>query len=430
MTPRFTSLFLALLPMFLSGCGSEVPMAPRKSPHFDAVSSRLQLGGTVYAYADIEGDAGQASDFVLTLLRDLPGLVVERGAQRLNATTLVRILGLDQVLAIGLSSYRDGDLFHNRGFIHHTGDRAGLLRLFGGKPTAFGTVTMAPEDADLVWEQQLDLTALVDVVRDLGALGVGITPEELEHALSQPALDLDISWSAVLERLNTTFGLIVSVDEGRPLRIPGESFWFPYTDFLLRIDGVSEIADAIARRAAADPFIASEATEDWVIMSPGIELPPPWNAYQPSVVQEIATGRMFVVSSPAFMQRCLSTEQSVIATDNFSRAFGGLPHTGNGLMYISPRMTREMHALLDRIIGISGSSVTTSLIRFFMPDVGYPAGWIMKNTEDGLLLTSNTASSHKSTLLTLGFAALLPAIVVIGVSALAPPAALAQRPLP
>ncbi|MFZ1865571.1 MAG: hypothetical protein WAU39_15215 [Polyangiales bacterium] len=420
-----------LLVLLLMGCRSSgVPMAPQKSPHFDAVSARLQLGGTVYAYADIEGDAKRAADFFLPLLRDVPGFLVERDAHRLTATALVRILGIDQVLAIGLSSYRAETLYRNTGFIHHTGAREGLLKLFGAEPSAFGMVTMAPRETDLVWEQQLDIPALVDIVRELGALGIGLSPGELDQALSEPALDLDLTWKAVFERLNTTAGLIIAVDESRPLRIPGESFWFPYTDFVLRIDGLEEVADAIAHKAANDPFVASNSTKDWIIMSPAIELPPPWNAYQPSVIEEIATGRMFVVSSPAFLQKCLSAGENVTTTPDFARAFEGLPRTGNGLMYVSPRMTRQMHAMLDRIILANGSSLTTSVVRFFLPDVGYPAGWVVKNTDDGLLLTSNTASSHKSTLLTLGFGALLPAVVLAGVSALGPPAEVSGPPIP
>ncbi|MBW1874161.1 MAG: hypothetical protein JRI98_02025 [Deltaproteobacteria bacterium] len=145
-------------------------MAPQRSPHFDAVSKEIQLGGTVYAYADIEGDAERAADFLLNLLRDLPGLVPQEGAHRLNPTTLVRILGLHNVRAIGLSSYETGSLYHNRSFIHHDGSREGLLKLFGAEPAAFDLLTIAPQDADLVWEQQLDVRALVNIVRSLGEL--------------------------------------------------------------------------------------------------------------------------------------------------------------------------------------------------------------------------------------------------------------------
>ena len=410
---RFAPCLLCLL----AACsGSGVPMAPQRSPHFDAVSKEIQLGGTVYLYADIEGDAERAADFLLNLLRDLPGLVPQEGAHRLNATTLVRILGLHNVRAIGLSSYETGSLYHNRSFIHHDGSREGLLKLFGAEPAAFDLVTVAPQDADLIWEQQLDARVLVDIVRSLGELGVGVTPEDLDKALSEPVLGLDMTLGAILERLNTTAGLILAVDESRPLRIPGESFWFPYTDFLFRVDGLGELADAIADKAALDPFIAAERTEQWVTVRPAIRLPPPWNAYEPSVVKEIATGRMYIVSSPAFLKRCLSTTGGVTESADFIRAFEQLPMTGNGLMYFSPRMTRQMHAVLDRVIEMNGSSIATSIARFFLPDVGYPMGWVARNVVDGLLIRSNSPSSHKSTLLTLGYAALLPAAVVVGAS--------------
>lgn len=405
-----------------------MPMAPQTSPHFDSVSAQLQLGGTVYAYADIEGDAERAADFLLMLLRDLPGLVPQQGVNRLNARNLVRILGLHNVQAIGLSSYENEALYHNRSFIHHTGAREGLLKLFRAEPGAFDLVSIAPKDADLIWEQQLDLRVLVDIVRALGGLGVGTTPEELDRALQEPVLELDITLGDIVERLDTTTGIILAIDEGRPLRIPGEPFWFPYTDFLFRIDGLAELADAIAEKAALDPFIVSEQTKHWVIVRPAIQLPPPWNAYEPSVIKEIATGRMYVVSTPAFLKRCLATTEGAAQTADFIDAFDQLPTDGNGLVYFSPRMTRQMHAVLDRMIETSGSSITTSIARFFLPDVGYPVGWVARNTDEGLLFTSNSPSSHKSTLLTVGYAALLPAIAVVAASAIAPDSAEPKSP--
>jgi hypothetical protein len=417
MKQRFASFFLCVL----TACGGTgVPMAPQQSPHFDAVSAELQLGGTVFAYADIEGDAERAADFLLTLLRDAPGLLPAQGANRLNATALVRILGLHNVQAIGLSSSEHESLYHNRSFIHHTGAREGLLKLFGAEPAPFDMLSIAPEDADLVWEQQLDLRVLADIVRALGELGVGMAPEELDKHLRHRVLDLDITLGAIVERLNTTAGLILAVDENRPLRIPGESFWFPYTDFLFRIDGLGELADAITARAAVDPFVALERSEDWIIVRPAISLPPPWNAYEPSVIKEIATGRMYVVSSPSFLRRCIASTGGVEHSADFMHAFEQLPMRGNGLMYFSPRLTRLMHAQLDRVVEVDGASIATSIARFLLPDVGYPVGWVAQNAAEGLLITSNSPSSHKSTLLTLGYAALLPAAAVLGASLLGP----------
>ena len=227
-----------------------------------------------------------------------------------------------------------------------------------------------------------------------------------------------MSLGAILNRLGTTFGLILSVDEGRSLQIPGESFRFPYTDVLFRVDGLGDLGDALIRRAALDPFIAVEQTESHVVVRPAIQLPPPWNAYEPAIIKESATGRMYLVSSPRFLERCLDAGGGLTQSPDFTRAFGRLPSEGNGLIYFSPRLTRAMHALLDRVIEANGSSVTASIVRFLLPDVGHPVGWVVQNRPDGLLVASSSPSSHKSTLLTIGYAALLPAAAVFGVSLL------------
>ena len=279
----------------LAGCGgTAVPMAPEPSPHFETVSRELQLGGTAYVYADIDGDAERASDFLLSLLRDLPELAPTRGTTQINAKSLVRILGLDSVRAIGLSSYSRGELFHNRSFLHHTGAPRGLLRLVGNEPTELRFATSAPAGADLVLEQQLDVGVVLEIVRELSRLGVGISPEdepslpvddrvlgdELQDLVVDEDLeplaaqDLVVTLGQLLESLQTTVGVILEVDESRNLWFPGEPLTFPYTDFVIALDGLEALGDAIIARASSDPFIRSKRMEGFVIISPAIRLPP------------------------------------------------------------------------------------------------------------------------------------------------------------
>lgn len=411
------SLSVAFL-VLLAGCArGGVPMAPSKSPYFDAVTAQLHLGGTVYAYADIDGDAARAADFMLTLLRDHPEISPARGVRTLSATALVRILGLDMVKAVGMSSFERGEeLYHNRTFIHHLGARAGLLRAFGGEPAGFSTLDVAPTGADMIWEQQIDLGALLDVVRALGEVGVGITPEALDEALDQRFLELDVTLRQLVERADVTAALILALDGSRNLWFPGESVTFPFTDFLFRVDGMGLLADAIIERASSDPFIRSSRTKDWIVVSPAVRLPPPWNAYEPALVKELATGRLYVVSSPAFLRRCLDGGDGVRGDPDFTQAFAELPQVGNGLTYFSAEMTREMHAIVDEVLAAGGPPVAALLARFFLPVAGYPTGWVVRSEPDGLLFTSNTASSHKSTLVTLGALAVLPAVIALGAS--------------
>ena len=413
-------LLAGFLACALGACrASGVPMAPHPSPHFDAVSSELQLGGNVYLYADIDGDAERASDFLLAVLRDSPDLLTLSGPARLNATALARVLGLDQARAVGLSSYENDGMFRNRGFISADA-REGLLDVLGDEPEGFGVADIAPAHADLVWSQDLDLEALLEVIRGLSELGVGLSPEALEKTLDQPLLALDVTLGSILEGVQTKVGVIMSVDESRNMWMPGESFTFPYTDFIVSLEGLGTVADAIIRYAASEPLVRATQTDGWTIVSPAIRLPPPWNAYEPSMIKESATGAMYLVSSPSFLKECLATTKGVATTTDFTRAMQGLPDTGNGLLYLSPKMTRAMHAALDQVIAAQGPAVQTHVARFLLPAAGEAFGWVLHNKPNGILFTSNSASSHKSTLLTLGYAALLPAFAVIGASWLEP----------
>ena len=270
------------------------------------------------------------------------------------------MLGLDRARAIGLSSHENDSLFHNRGFIY-AGRREGLLRVLGGEPEDFGIVDIAPAASDLVWRQGLDVDALLEVIRGLSELGVGLSPDALENALDQPLLTLDVTLRSVLEGLATELGVVLSLEEGQNMRVPGESFVFPYTDFLVSASGVEAVADAIVRYAASEPLIRVTQSDGWTIVSPAIRLPPPWNAYEPSVIKETETGKVYLVSSPSFLERCLATTDAggVASTPEFARAMDGLPDAGSGLLYLSPKMTRAMHAALDQVVAANGPAVQT-----------------------------------------------------------------------
>ena len=302
--------------------------------------------------------------------------------------------------------------------------------MFGGEPTALGLKTIAPEGADLVWEQQLNLRVLVDIVRTLGERGIGVSPARLDALLTERLFDLDITVGEIVERLDTTVGLVLELDQKRMMRIPGESVRFPFTEFLFQIDGLGDLVDAIAKKAAFNPFIQADRTNQWLIVRPGIRLPPPWNAYEPSMIKDVTTGRMYLVSNPAYLTKCLSQQSDLTATADFKRAFDGLPTIGNGMVFASAQLTREMHGVLDRVINHGGSTILTTIVRLLLPDAGSPIGWVGMNRNDGVSFTSNSSSSHKSTFITFGYAALLPAIAVLGASRLDPAPAPAAPSLP
>lgn len=406
------SLFILLLAALCACGGSTVPMAATPSPYFEAVGSKLELGGEVFIYADIDGEAEAAADFILGALRDSPELGDLADASRLHGASLARVLGLDQAKGIGLSSVENGERYVNRGFVYAP-VREGLLRVWGEEPSAFDVLEMAPSDADLVWEQRLDAEALLELVRNLGQLGIGMKPDELETSLDAPLSNLDVTARDLLEDLKTTAKMVLSVDESRNVWLPGQSFTFPHTDFVVAIDGISALTEAFVRYASGDPFVRAERSESWIIVTASIRLPPPWNAYEPALMMERETGRTYLVSSPAFLKRCLAAAGGLTQSDAFTRATASLPTTGNGFLYLSPRITRVMHAALDKVVAAQGPAIQTHVARALLPAAGESYAWVLRNEPDGVLFRSNSASSHKSTLLTFGMAALVPAAMLL-----------------
>jgi hypothetical protein len=366
----------------------------------------------VFVYADIDGDAEEASEFLLSILRDAPALKGLSDASRLHGASLARVVGLDRAKAVGLSSVLDGASYSNRGFVYAP-ERAGLFEVWGDAPRTFGLLSMAPTDSDLIWEQQVDADAVLALVRGLSELGIGMSPEALDAWLDAPSSRLDVTMREVLEGLKTTVGVILSIEEGRNVWLPGRSFTFPMTDFVIAVDGLSEFADSVARYAAKDPFVRTQESNGWTIVTPSVRLPPPWNAYEPALMKEATTGHTFLVSSPSFLRECLESKGALATNESFAGAIAGLPAAGNGFLYLSPRGTRVMHAALDKVVAAQGPAIQTHVARALLPTAGEPYAWLLRNEADGVLFRSNSDSSHKSTLLTFGFAALLPAIVLL-----------------
>ena len=88
MYPKIIPAVLAGLTLILAGCGRQQNTAASKaaesapkatelvkdterSRHFAAVNSRLELGGTIYGYVDIDGDAAKLAERLCPILRSV-----------------------------------------------------------------------------------------------------------------------------------------------------------------------------------------------------------------------------------------------------------------------------------------------------------------------------------------------------------------------
>src|SRR5271157_5713821 len=144
-----------------TGGGEGVALVPsaERSRHFDAVSSRLELGGVLYGYADIDGDALALASGAQVLVHQLSAAQPQLAAlDRQDFKALFAELGLSDVKAVGFSSVREPDgNYRNRTFLYTPAGRHGLFAAFGGKPGRFIGSRMAPPDCDFYSECEFDV---------------------------------------------------------------------------------------------------------------------------------------------------------------------------------------------------------------------------------------------------------------------------------
>ena len=114
-----------------ASCGVGVLPETKRSAHFMATTKHLDLGGHVYLYADLDGDIKKITDLIAGWFEDLQKENPDPDLAKIDIRKLVTLLGFDEILAVGLSSYKDGEIFRNINGRPWTTDavNCGFLRL-------------------------------------------------------------------------------------------------------------------------------------------------------------------------------------------------------------------------------------------------------------------------------------------------------------
>jgi hypothetical protein len=101
------------------GCATPTAKPPSHSPYFYSMTYHLDVGGKVFMYADIEGDLPLGAEYLDRIVKRLGKASPELHLDRINVRRLLQQLGLDNLLAFGLSSTQGNNVFHNKAFFQH-----------------------------------------------------------------------------------------------------------------------------------------------------------------------------------------------------------------------------------------------------------------------------------------------------------------------
>jgi hypothetical protein len=271
----------------------------------------LDLGGPFFAYVDVDGDVDKLAG-VFDKMLAIGGEVVDGmppHIANLDFKEVAAELGLSQIDAIGMSSRKYGEFYRNTMYVHVPDGRIGLLKVLGGEAAPFVARKLAPEDSDLVWEQDLDLKsgyALVEMlVRRFGGPDAAVA---FAGVVSEPT-PVGLSIADIFAKLDTKLTVVGRIHPDKPLEIPGAPLKIPGVDLLLVLDGVGDLYTRVTGALKAE--MPAEAQKEMFEEGDGYEqisipVPPDVAAFfSPVIRHELKSGRVCLASSAAYLDECL-----------------------------------------------------------------------------------------------------------------------------
>lgn len=374
------------------------------SPSYEAVAKHLELGGMFYGYADLGQNIAEMTHMVQEGI-NLARAQAEDIPEGLTAEGIVKVLGVDCIDGVGASSRKKGDLIHNRAFISMPKGAAGVMKIFGGKPAPFLSSTLAPAGSDIVVEQDLNLSVIVEVVREVLK---GINDEDaiatFEQGLKQKMDPLPITVQDFLKKMDTKVTFYGSLDAEKkfpvPLPIPGGEP-LPFVHMVLAVDNMGWLFDDLVKMLAESDEFEVQSGEGYQTIRPAKPLPPVFEGYKPLLYLEKKTNRAYLATTPEFLQSSIDGKTPLSGDAEYKKALEGLPAEGNGVQYVSSEAMKALWKILEMAVQTQPKAEREAMLKLYkayLPEGKIGVASVRANLANGMLFASNTVDSHKSTL--------------------------------
>lgn len=321
----------------------EVVKETERSRSFLAVSKHLELGGTVYGYMDVDGDVLKLVGSLRTLVGQFAAVQPEI-APYLNQdyAALAGTLGLTDIKAVGVSSVPEGNLvFRNKAFFYTGGERHGLLAGLGGQPGPFKHLNLAPADAGLFLESEMDAAVIYKTVKEVVTKVAGEpVGNQMEGAIKKAGEEIALSLIDLIYGLKGRSALVLRIDPAKPLRLPGPppAMAVPGVSLLLCVEGVAPVIEAslaqmpMLRRTDAGGLHVYELAQ-----------PLPIEGIRPVLIADGST--LFFASTREFFDECRAGKNPLAQDPQFKQALARVGNEGNGLTYVSPRLFEQLREI-------------------------------------------------------------------------------------
>jgi hypothetical protein len=397
---------------------------------FKEVTSKLDTGGSFYLYLSTEQWLKNLSGNVAKwreMADSLPDLQDNRetvdNAFNIGAR-LIKDSGLEDISGIGMSSIaREPGMYYNKMVVHHyPGQGNGFMwKVFGAEPHELGALNLLPANTAMAAFYDLDAAQIWTVIqKECEQSGFPQANEFLKSFPQEFEKGAGMKWDDAINSLDGEFGMVVTLDDSRMVRIPlpGQSLEIPEPGFMIvakiKNDAIFDRIDAVLKKQGV-PGLTS--MDKGGIRMRTVPLPVPILTLRPSVA--VSGGYLFIASTDALIQEAVAVKggkAGLKSTEEFKKLSTNVPTQGNQFCFVSQRFGQTMMKVQQQ--ALQSNSRATPQMRemlqsFMQPDKAGFAYGIGANTDEGWITVANGSQSSGNALVALPvIPAVLAAIAV------------------
>lgn len=358
-------------------------------------------------HLDTDGNFLQMNDisaemqFIRNSYRDfdkiIRGLADEERVKLPSKFSVANIMGeleVDQIKAIGSSSKKVDRGWINKIFVDTAGKDGGLLGLYKHKVEQWNSPSIAPDTADYVLEQSLNLEQLFDLLDYAAKLTGKDYDEVLQKALSHQPQTADETISKMLENYELRASYILELDQAHSIKQKGGSS-VPNAELAICIEGGATIWQFFAEDIEKDSLIEEKDGLRYVKAEKQYTLHEALPQIHPMFVVDQKKDRLwFVLRQPYFEK--LQNANKLMTDQNYQKLAEDMPQVGFSYAYASPELLdvlakfytkeqmRSLYATFE-LTGIKGAEGVAAQVIDFLADDVFAKFGSMKN---GMLSTS------------------------------------------
>lgn len=414
----------ALIIIGLAGClavckgpSEGVPSVEKTS--FDAVTSKLDKGGSVYAYISTEKINKATEDFAAKLRAIVESQAGEDQAKKGEilgvydfAVSFIKKMGLSEISGIGVSSVAmTEDLHHSKFIVHHPAGKAdGILwQMWEDKPHELSALKLLPVDTVLAQFSDCRLSQIWQILQtEAEASGIPALKKGLGNF--RQMLDAQgIPFDAMIGSLGGSMGFLLTLDKEKTSTVP-----LGPTPMEIRQPGLAivlEVKDDTIFDFIESKMPGAEKIEDQNIKRlrmPAFALPIP---VQPEIVR---SGDLLILALHGDVTDAMlsAREQGsgLAATQEFKDLSRHMPEQGNSFRFVGPGLSEQILDIQKATVQASVKPEEGGMAAQNLFDI-FPKGsmWysVLQNTDEGLVTTFNHSQN-------LEMVAMLSAVGIVG----------------